>query len=247
MTEVPRSSFIPKEAPGMMPARVRRRHTFQVFDIVATGLLIGALLLAGAAFFMKFSAEKQKNAVLEKIAEQGQFNEQAITEIQQFDRKLKAAEGLLKNHISPLKIFNALELRTKNRVQFTQFMFEHTPSLDASLTVTGGTQEFKTLALQSLQFSTDPILQGLLVSALQAEADSAVENKEGNRHAVTFSMTGSIPQSVILYDPEFRGTNAGNMLPAPVSVTDSVSNTVGVPVESSPEVVEQNEGEVTSQ
>lgn len=246
MTEVPRSSFIPKEAPGMMPARVRRRHTFQVFDIVATGLLIGALLLAGAAFFMKFSAEKQKNAALEKIAEQGQFNDGAITEIQRFDLKLKAAERLLKNHISPLKIFSALESRTKNRVQFTQFTFEHIPEIDAFLTVTGATQEFKTLALQSVQFSSDPVLQTLLVTTLQAETE-ALNSEESNKNIVTFSMAGSIPQSAILYDPEFRATTIGNESSVSMPVDESVSNTVDTPEEQTTEVVEQNDENVTSQ
>lgn len=246
MTEVPRSSFIPKEAPGMMPARVRRRHTFQVFDIIATAMLIGALLLAGGAYFMKFSAEKQKKEALEKISEQGQFNEEAIGEIRQFDRKLKAAEDLLKNHISPLKIFNALELRTKNRVQFTQFTFEHTPKFEAYLSVTGGTKEFKTLALQSMQFNSDPILQSLLVTTLQADAESA-KSDEDNSHVVTFSMTGNIPQGKILYDPEFRGNTIGNVPPAPVSTTDSIPVTSIESVGEINDTAEVTEVDVNSQ
>lgn len=205
MADIPRSSFIPKETSGAVPSRIKRRRTFHVFGFLASVLLIGSLALAAGTYFYKKTAEKARDNTQEELRLlKDQFDEKQVAEVRQFDRQLKAAEFLLNNHIAPTKIFTVLERSTKQRVQFMDFGLEYDPSFDVTVSLSGGTEEFMTVALQALQFGSEPLLRDALFSEVSSEGANieAVENpvSDVEDHEVTFAVSGTVAPSLLLYD-----------------------------------------------
>jgi hypothetical protein len=208
MVEIPRSSFIPKESMGMTPDRVRRGRTFHVFGFVGSAILIGSLIGAGAVFLLKGAAQRElERAQTALSAQKNVFNSEHVAEVRDFDRKLKAAQVLLNNHISPLRVFNALENKTKKKVQFTSFTMKRTSPSEVLVTLTGKTEVFKTLALQELGFADDSLLKNVVFSEV-VTTDSTRANGGTIASATTttdrgrginFTLAGSVDTSLIVY------------------------------------------------
>lgn len=208
MAQVPRSSFIPKQVPGTSSS-VRRRRRFHVFRTVSIAIFLGSLVLTGGAFLYKdytlSQLEEQKTALAN---ERSRFNEDDIASVRAFDRRLRAAAFLLDNHVAPSKIFDALELSTLQRVQFIEFQFRQRPSQEVTMTVHGGTEEFKTVALQSLQFGDDPLLGKVAFTELgttdtgvvTGEPGSPEETAQTNQHSVNFTVVGNLTASALMYE-----------------------------------------------
>ncbi len=224
MADIGRSSFIPKETAGLTPSKIRRKRTFHVFGFIATSMLVSSLALAGGVYFLKSSAEKQLGEARQALNEQKNlFKSEQITEVREFDRRLQVAEALLQNHIAPLKIFAALERDTKQSVQFTKFALEHTPTREMLLTLEGITPEFKSLALQELQFGENTILKEVTFS--QVAINDEVEGVIGRM--VAFSLGGVVDLGNVRYD----GTPV--FTPEPVAFTetgDTLSVADGSPI-----------------
>lgn len=201
MADFSHSSFIPKETSGATPNRVRRRRTFHVIGFVATTMLIGSLALAGGVYFLKTSAQKNLQAAKDSlIAQKSLFKAESIAEVREFDRRLQAAELLIQNHISPLRIFAALEDETMQKIQFTTFTIEHTPTFEVLLELQGTTPEFKTLALQEIEFSLNSILKNITFSQVATNDNAGADTKTASAgSAVTFSLKGTLLPSEILY------------------------------------------------
>ncbi len=202
MVDTPRSSFIPRETPGMTPDRVRRRHTFHVLGFIGSALLVGSILSAGLVFFLISSAKSDLEKAQRTLSEQKNlFDAGRVAEIKEFDRRLKAAEMLLKNHISPLHIFSALEDRTKEKVQFSTFELERTSATEILVSLEGTTEEFKTLALQEKGFGDDSILKNIVFNEVATKGDKAqAGDDQSNERGIIFTLTGNIDSSSILYD-----------------------------------------------
>lgn len=178
-------------------------------------MLVGSLALAGGIYFYK-------NYLLSELAgqqqalkdERNKFNEADILSLQEFNRRVSAAELLLDNHISPSKVFDTLELTTKERIQFTDFELEQRPSQDVTLTIQGGTEEFKTVALQALQFDDDALMKDAIFTDISTLSPtvSDLENpvatpKEVSK--VSFKVAGNISASLLLYGG--MGANVSNI------------------------------------
>lgn len=199
MADIPRASFIPRES-GMTPTRVRRTRVFHVFGFIATAVLVGSLLSAGGVYFLKRTAEKSfSEAQLALQKQKDLFKESDVAEVREFDRRLQAARLLIDNHISPLRVFEALERSTKQRIQFSGLTLEHTPGQDILLTLSGDSQEFKTLALQESALESDSLFSPVTFATIATQEDEAT-----GRQSITFSIEGLISPSQIRYD----GTSA---------------------------------------
>jgi hypothetical protein len=203
MVDIPRSSFIPKETSGLTPDRIRRGHTFHVFGFIGTAILVGSLLSAGLVFFLRSSANSDLEDAKRTLSEQKDlFRPEHVSEVQEFDRRLKAAEVLIQNHVSPSRIFGALEEKTKQRIQFTAFALERTSANEVLVSLTGKTEEFKTLALQASDFENDDILRDVVFSEVStSEGDENAETEEArNERGVVFTLMGNVNATAIKYD-----------------------------------------------
>lgn len=203
MIDTTRSSFIPKETPGMVPGRVKRRRTFHVFGFLATALLIGSLVLAGLVILLKNNAQKNLDAAkLSLTNESAQFKDEYITEVRNFDRKLKAAELLMNDHVSFLKVLAALERNTKSNVQLVDFDFTYDPGFQILATIGGVTREFTTLALQEQQFDQDLVLSDVLFKDLTVSKETPEDGADQTLGVdeLNFSFSGMLNVGDIQYD-----------------------------------------------
>ncbi len=202
MADIGRSSFIPKEAGGFTPGNVRRKRTFHVFGFLSATMLIGSLILGIGVYVLQSAGERELVSAKQKLSEQKDvFKPEYINEVRQFDRRLQAAEAMLLNHIAPLKIFAALEDETKERVQFTSFTLTHNPSAEIILELQGVTPEFRSLALQEIEFGDDDneMFKDIVFKQVALE-----ETENAADRTVTFSLKGTLGTTGVRYD----GTSA---------------------------------------
>lgn len=211
MAEVQRSSFIPRQAAGAVPSRVRRKRRFHVFGFIATALLLASVILAVGLLFYKdyvLASLESEKAALEQ--ERTRFDESSIASVTELDRRIAAAYYLLDEHIAPSKIFDALELTTKERVQFTSFNFERRPSGEVTVTIGGSTPEFKTVALQALQFGRNPLMEDAVFTQLGTFRPEAtilrdIDNQDQlfeQESRVNFSVIGLLSQEALAFEGE---------------------------------------------
>jgi hypothetical protein len=194
----------------MTPETVRRRRTFHVFGFLGTALLVGSLLSAGFVFFLHASSQSKLDTAQRELSAQKElFDADKVREIKEFDRRLKVASILLKNHISPLHLFTALEAETKKRIQFTSFTLERTSMSEVLVSLVGRTEAFKILALQEIGFSSDPLLKNIIFSEVATfEEESSPDGGDTSlSRGITFTLSGSVDTSLIRYDGTPYKTN----------------------------------------
>ncbi len=219
MAEIPSSSFIPRQNQSAVPTRIRRRRTFSIFSFISTTLLLGSLILSGGAYLYKSRVEAHLADVkAELTAQEGLFNDASIHSVQIFDRKIRAAKHLLQNHIAPSKIFTALEKTTMDRIQYVGLDFTYDPGFEAEINVIGGTEEFKTVALQALAYGNEALDTSALFknaifseigTAETASVDSDSESgNESKAHAVNFSIIGIVAPALLQYDGVYAPVSA---------------------------------------
>jgi hypothetical protein len=212
MADIGRSSFIPKETAGLTPSSMRRKRTFHVFGFLSTALLVGSLVLTVGVYFLERSAVNQLASAKEELAKQKVlFNPSSIDELRAFDHRLHAAETLMGQHIAPLKVFAALESATKQKIQFTSFSLTRQPGQEIFLSLGGLTKEFKSLALQELQFGETQVLKDVIFKevSLGGEGEETTVASADERN-VTFSLEGTLDPALIKYDgsPVFAAPTA---------------------------------------
>jgi len=208
MAETPRSSFIPKQTTTSVSSRPQKKRRFNILGFVATTLLIVSLCVAAGMYFYK--EYKLKELAEEKIhlsEERDRFNDAEMASVQELSRRILAADYLIDNHLSPSKLFDTLELSTKESVQFNDFTFEQTPSREASISISGETDEFNAVALQELQFGDgnnifeNTIFSNITTQDVNTEGDDEGDGPEIEQVSeVVFTITGDINFSDLLYD-----------------------------------------------
>lgn len=197
MEQAPRTSFIPKQAPG---APTRRQHrTFNILAFFATIIFIASLLLS--AFVYLYHAqrvselEKQKAALadLKKT-----FSDTDISRIKDMQRKLDAADLLLSQHLSLTTFLAALEARTQANAQITSLNFERLPSGSAEVELQGKTGTFNTVALQEREYASErSFREGTVDFHSLNISPSAVKGKD----TVTFTVSAALDTEVVGYNP----------------------------------------------
>ncbi len=203
--EAPRSSFIPKQTSSAMPLSVKRRRSFHVFGFLATVLLVTSIISAGGAYLYKnYSVrdlDKQRED-LRVVSEK--YGDEKYNEVRNFNRQLLAVRFLLDQHLSPSKFFDQLELSTMQRIQFTNFEFEYDPGFEVILRADGGTEEFKTVALQALQFDNQPLLKDMTFTDLSSgnvdQENPGASTNATFDHEVGFTINGVVSPEFLLYE-----------------------------------------------
>jgi hypothetical protein len=172
---VAQTAFIPKKPLAeerTFSASTPVRRGGGLLSLISVFLLIVSIALAGAVFFWKTTKEKSFN---EKRA-QIQNSEDAIDtkfldEIKDLDRRIKASNQLLNNHISLSPLFSALGQSTLKSIQYTRFDYKISDGSDlnpkmVTISLSGVAKSYASIALQSDAFSQnrniqDPIFSGL--------------------------------------------------------------------------------------
>ncbi len=232
MAYIPRSSFIPKEASGVIPMQVKKKRTIRVFSLLSSALLISALVSAIGAFLYKDYAMTQLEAAksqLQTVSDESN-NAEDIAEIRMYDEKLMIAKSLIENHIAPSKIFSELESSTKESVQFDSFELNYDPGFEVELTLGGNSNELSAIALQKAQFAKDSIFTHFAVQDISAPIEVGASDSDTITVAspvTSFTINGLFDKESIAYE----GRNANPVPQFEDTVTESA---LGLPIEGTP-------------
>lgn len=198
MESTPRSSFIPRQAmAGAIPQKVRSRQSLNLVNIAVRVLFVAALLSAAGLFGYKLYLERALASEQAELRTLGaQFSANQLESVYAFDAKLKLGQALLDAHLSPSKIFTALEEATKASIQYTSFKYTRDQSGETTITIDGVTDDFGKVALQKMAYSNHTLLDTVTVTNVSLSTGGA--GTIGSE--VVFSITATLPVSDIAYE-----------------------------------------------
>ena len=163
------TSFIPKK-PILKESTVSARP-ISIFLIVSLFILFTVLLATGGLYFYKGIVVK-KIAGMENTLNlaKNRFEPSKITELQIFDKRLRASSEILAKHFTIIPIFDALEQITMKSVRFTKFSYDLGTEDNSSINIkmSGIAIGYRSVALQSDLFAKnknliDPVFSNLML------------------------------------------------------------------------------------
>ncbi len=201
-------SFIPKKPLSGPSVRSSGAAFGMFFVLVATLIFVASLFAAGGAFVFKgflHSSIASKSDTLQKA--EAAFDPSTIQDLVRLDARINNAESLLQKHITALSIFNFFAQQTLQNVQFTGFTYELQENGSAQVSLTGISDGFATVALQSDQFGASKVLKNVVFSNI-------VVNATGR---IGFNVKADLDPSLLSY--------AKNLTAAPVPPPAAMPNT----------------------
>ena len=234
MANAPRSSFIPKQVTtSAIPKKIRHTRVFSILGFISAALLLVSLLLSAGIFVLKDLEQRKLTERQDTLtAERGKFNEADIAEVRNFNARIELARTLLDAHVAPSKIFDTLEINTKQSVQYTSLEYVRRPSGDISLDLIGVTDDFAKVALQSMQYSEDFILKDMMVTEVGLSLGGIEEGQvSGGTKTVNFKIASNVDASKLLFESE----STGSAPEVDVETTVGTSSVESVPEDTEPE------------
>ena len=164
------TSFIPKKP--IIAERVVASRPIGLLMLISVFILLATLLVTGGLFIYKgimTSSIVKMKANLELA--KNRFEPSKITELRNLDRRLKAADEILSNHISITPIFEALQDITMKTVRYTKFNYVlgDNPESKILVKLSGQAIGYRSIALQSDLFAKnehliDPVFSNLTLN-----------------------------------------------------------------------------------
>ncbi len=121
------TSFIPKKP--VVESRVTvSKASVSFLMIFATIVLVVAAIMLGGAYVYKIGQAKSRDSIQQYIVEktnQIKAEEPTLREVTRIDKRLNAAEAVVRSHVLISPIFNRLRQLTLKSIQFTKFEFSN--------------------------------------------------------------------------------------------------------------------------
>lgn len=164
------NAFIPKRpvVTKQTAPKVRKERSF--FGIVGTLIFVAVVVLAilvyAYRFYLRANIASSDEALQVEIEN---LEPDVIRELALADERLKVAEGALSDHLVPSKFFEHLEDITLQSVRFTNFSYTAKPGENPVIVMSGISNDYSSVALQSDVFAEDeyilePVFSGLNLS-----------------------------------------------------------------------------------
>ncbi len=169
------TSFIPKKP--IIKERAASPVPVSIFLIISLFVLFTVLLAAGGLYFYK-SVTQQRITKMENDLNlaRNRFEPSKISELQVLDKRLRASNEILANHISVTPIFELLADITMKTVRFTKFSYTTGTDKNSRVAVkmSGVAIGYRAIALQSDLFTENKNLVDPIFSNLTLDADANV-------------------------------------------------------------------------
>lgn len=169
------TSFIPKK-PMIKETSVSPRPV-SIFLVISLFVLITVLVITGGLFFYKGVVAKSiTDAETNLNLAKARFEPSKITELQLLDKRLRAANEVLNNHITITPVFAALEQITMKTIRFTKFSYDLNADASSTLEIkmSGQAIDYRSIALQSDLFTTNKNLLNPVFSNLTLDNNGNV-------------------------------------------------------------------------
>lgn len=177
MQERVTTSFIPKESLTTQrgPLRGPRGTPLGLINLVAGVILVVALIASGGVFLFKQYTLASISSKQDSLARQrAAFEPATIQELSRIDKRLTAAEELLKKHVALSLLFTDLESRTVANVRFNDFSYEPATEGRIKVLLRGTARSFNAVALQADNFSKSVLIQDPIFSNVNLDQSGNV-------------------------------------------------------------------------
>ncbi len=164
------TSFIPKKP--MVRETTTPPRMIGFLTIISLFVLFTVLIATGALYFYKTVMARNVVAMKSNLTlAKNRFEPERIKDLQVLDKRLNAANQILKEHIAITPIFKALQATTMKSVRFTKFTYTlgdpENPGVNVKMS--GVTLGYSFLALQSDLFAKnknfiDPVFSNLTLT-----------------------------------------------------------------------------------
>jgi hypothetical protein len=149
------TSFIPKKPlTPVGPSSSHSNASKSLFSILATLLLVVLSITAGGLYFYKGYLNQQKKVLstsLEKV--RATFEQDTISELELFDKRVSASKQVLNGHIVLSPMFTLLGNLTIPSIQYTKFSHETTEK-GFFVKMSGVARDYRSIALQADVFNS---------------------------------------------------------------------------------------------
>lgn len=223
------TSFVPKkpilEKESLSP---HRSNVSGVVNLVALIVFIASILGAGAMYFYRSSLENkitEEKVSLERA--RAAFEPSLITQLQELDKRMRAATKILNNHIAVSPIFHLLGDITLPTVRYTDFSYEFNKDNKnlVDIKMSGQAKGYNYIALQADLFGKDKFIKNPIFSDFTLD-------QQGN---VDFTLTFSVDKTLVIYESFLERQNSlGQDFDPNASVTNGANTTATTPANTNP-------------
>ncbi|MCW9054445.1 MAG: hypothetical protein OQJ98_00470 [Candidatus Pacebacteria bacterium] len=185
-----RTSFIPKKTLAAATVEKRRAGSLGILSLLALTLALGAVVLSVGTFLyaqLLDASITRKSETLTRA--QAAFEPALIRELVRLDSRIKEAEGILDEHLSPSAFFEELEGLTLKSVRFSEFSLTRIGEGRISISMKGVADDFSGVALQADIFGKSRMIREPIFSNLNI-------NQEGR---AVFNVTAILDPSELEY------------------------------------------------
>lgn len=203
------SSFIPKQ-PARGKVQKRGVRKIYIFAYVSFVLFFGVLVASGGTFFYKLTEEKRLETKKQELVDQrSDFKESDLARIKVLDSRLKAANTLLDQHVSTVKLINEIERATVDKVAFAGLNLDRTTSPIVTVTLDAMTDSFNAVLFQREVLAANPLLSGTSFESVTATVPT-VDPALGVADAIeiSFSLTKGFSPGELKYTPVTNNQSA---------------------------------------
>jgi len=209
------TSFIPKKP--VVHERTEAKRPTGLLVIFSVLILFTVFVAYGGVYFYKNSLT-QSITSKEKALElaRNRFEPGRLSELKTLDRRIKAANGVLANHVAPSPIFKILEATTMKTIRYTSFSYELKENGMVFVKLTGEANGYRSIALQSDLLTQNKDIMDPVFSNLALDT----------KGSVLFDLTFSVQESLVSYKENLtKGAYAEE------EVYESVDTGAGSPLE----------------
>jgi len=167
---------------------------------VALSLLISMVLMSAGLYLYKNSLVNKVAALQESISlAKNDFQPNAITDLQTFDKRMSAANQILAGHTILSPVFEVLSSLTIPAIQFTKFNLDTgADGKNFTVRMSGLARDYKSIALQAEVFNTSSgkYFKDVVFSNLVLQTDKI------NKGYVGFDISFTIDPALLSYDKQ---------------------------------------------
>jgi hypothetical protein len=160
-TFIPKKPIVPQAAPTSAPVS----KPVGILFVLAVIIFIASLAIAAGTYFYKSYQSKQVADLavsLDKV--QKSLDANVIKEFSIMDKRLRNAETLLSQHNVTYPLFDALRTTTLPAVRYTKMDFAFNDAGGLDVTMSGESDGYRSIALQSQALTQNTDLSGIIFS-----------------------------------------------------------------------------------
>ncbi len=168
------TSFIPKKSlqadvTGSKSSKYVGRRTVHGpgFYLMLLIFTITSIVSIGIFGYTKIVIRDIEGKINKMEEQKAAFDIDSVNMLTQFDLRVRSAKKLLMSHIAVSELFELLENITLKKVQYTELSYSGMPNETPSITISGDSNNFQNVALQTAEYRKNQSLLEPVVNSLE--------------------------------------------------------------------------------